>query len=49
MDGTQKNWTQRVFVKTTQDLNSRMDDKCSKVFKALQGKFRSQWLNVVTC
>ena len=26
LDGTQKNWTQPVFVKTAQDLISRMDD-----------------------
>ena len=45
--GTQKNWTQSVFVKTAQDLISRMDDKRSKVFNAHQGKFVSQWLNVV--
>ena len=30
LDGTQKNWTQPVFVKTAQDLISRMDDKCRK-------------------
>ena len=48
-DGTQKNWTQPVYVKTAQDLFSRMDDKRSKVFNAHQGKFRSQWLNVVPC
>ena len=48
-DGTQKNWTQSVFVKTAQDLISRMDDKRSKVFNAQQGKFGSQWLNVVPC
>ena len=45
--GTQKNWTQHVFVKTAQDLTSRMDNKRSKVFNAHQGKFGSQWLNVV--
>ena len=49
LDGTQKNWTQPVFVKTAQDLISRMDDKRSKVFNAHQGKFGSQWLNVVPC
>ena len=27
LDGTQKNWTQPVIVKTAQDLISRMDDK----------------------
>ena len=45
LDETQKNWTQPVFVKTAQDLISRMDDKRSKVFNAHQGKFGSQWLN----
>ena len=49
LDGTQKNWTQPVFVKTAQDLISRMDDKRSKVFNAHQGKLGSQWLNVVPC
>ena len=49
LDGTQKNWTQPVFVKTAQDLKSRMDDKRSKVFNAHQCKFGSQWLNVVPC
>ena len=44
-----KNWTQPVFVKTAQDLISKMDDKRSKVFNAHQGKFGSQWLNVVPC
>ena len=48
LDGTQKNWTQPVYnVKTTHELISRMDDKRSKVFNAHQGKFGSQWLNVV--
>ena len=28
---------------------SRLDDKRSKVFTAHQGKFRSQWMNVVPC
>ena len=46
---SQKNWTQPVYVKTAQDLISRMDDKRSKVFNAHQGKFGSQWLNVVPC
>ena len=46
---TQKSWTQPVFVKSAQDLISRMDDKRSKVFNAHQGKFGSQWLNVVPC
>ena len=49
LDGTQRNWTQPVFVKTAQDLISRMDDKRSKVFNAHQGKFGSQWLNVIPC
>ena len=49
LDGTQKNWTQPVFVKTAQDLTSRMDDKRSKIFNAHQSKFGSQWLNVVPC
>ena len=46
---TQKNWIQRVYVKTAQDSISRMDDKRSKVFNAHQGKFGSQWLIVVPC
>ena len=49
LDRTQKRWTQPVFVKTAQDLIFRMDDKRSKVFNAHQGKFGSQWLNVVPC
>ena len=49
LEGTLKNWTQPVFVKTAQELISRMDDKRSKVFNAHQGKFGSQWLNVRTC
>ena len=48
-DGTQKNWSQPVYVKSTQDLNSGMDDKCSSFFNAHQDNFGSQWLNVVTC
>ena len=47
--GTQKKWTQPVYVNTAQDLISRMDDKCSNVFNAHRGKFGSQWLNVVPC
>ena len=47
LDGTQKNWTQPVYVNTAQDLISRKDDKRSKVFNAHQGKFGSQWLKVV--
>ena len=42
LDGTQKNWTQPVYVKTAQDLISTMDDKRSKDFNAHQGKFGSQ-------
>ena len=49
LDGAQKNWTQPVYVRTAQDLIFRMDDKCLKVFTAHQGKFGSQWLNVVPC
>ena len=45
-----ENWTQPVcqnrFVK---EMISRMDDKRSKVFNALQGTFGSQRLNVVPC
>ena len=37
LDGTQKNWTQPVYVKPAQDFNAH------------QGKFGSQWLNVVLC
>ena len=47
LDGTQKTWTQPVYVKTAQDSISRMDDKRSRVFTAHQGIFGSQWLNVV--
>ena len=49
LDGTQKNWTQPVYVKTAQDLISRMDEKRSKFFNAHQSKFGSQWLNFVSC
>ena len=49
LDGTQKNGTQPVYVKTAQDLIPRMDDKRSKIFNAHQGNFGSQWLNVVPC
>ena len=42
LDGTQKNWTQPVFVKTALELISRMHDKRSKIFNAHQGKFGSQ-------
>ena len=49
LDGTQKSWTQPVFVKTAQDLISRRDYKRSKVFNTQQGKFGSHWLNVVPC
>ena len=41
--------TQPVHVKTAQELLSRMDGERSKVLIAHQGKFRSQWLNVVPC
>ena len=47
LDGTLKNSTQPVYVKTAQDLISRMDDKRAKNFYAHQGKFGSQWLNFV--
>ena len=47
LDGTLKNWKQTVFVKTAQELISRMDDKRSKVFNAHHCKFGSQWPNVV--
>ena len=47
LNGTQKNWTHPVSVKTAQDLIFRLDDKRSKIFNAHQGKFGSQWLNVV--
>ena len=43
-----KKWKQPVYVKTAQDLISRMNDKDSKVLKAHQGKFGSQWMNVVS-
>ena len=49
LNQTQKNWKQPVYVKTAHYLISRMDDKRSKLFNAHQGKFRSQWLNVVPC
>ena len=49
LDGTQTNWTKAVYVKTTHDLISRMDDQRSKVFNAHQGEFGSRWLNVVLC
>ena len=49
LDGTQKNWTQLVYVKTAQDLFSRMDDKRWEVFNAHQDNFGSQWLNVFRC
>ena len=39
IDGTQKNWKQPVYVKTAQNLNSRMNYKRSKVLNAHQGKF----------
>ena len=49
LDGTQKIWAQPVYVKTAQNLISRMDDKRSKVFNAHQGKFGSYCLNVIPC
>ena len=49
LDGTQKNWTPLVYVKTAQDMISGMNEKFSKVFNSHQGKFGSQWLNVVPC
>ena len=49
LDGTQRNWTQPVYIKTARDLVSRMDDKGSKFLNAHQGKFGSQWFNVVPC
>ena len=49
LDGTLKNWTHSVFVKTAHELIFRKDDKRSKVFSALQGQFGSHWLNVVPC
>ena len=47
LDGTQKNWTQPVYVEIAQDLISRIDGKRSNVFDAHQSKFGSQWLKVV--
>ena len=48
LDGTQKSWTQPVYVKTAQDLISRMDDKRSKVFNAVVKRARLlQWLVLV--
>ena len=49
LDGTRKNWTQPVFVKTARELISRLDDKRSKVFNTHQGKFGCQWRNIVPC
>ena len=49
LDGKQKKWTQPVFVITAQVLISKMDDKRLKVFNAHEGKFGSEWLNVVPC
>ena len=42
IEGTQTKWTKPVYVKTTQDLISRVDDKCLNVFTAHQGKIGSQ-------
>ena len=36
LDGTLKKWTQSVFVKTAQELISRLDDKRSKVFTLIK-------------
>ena len=36
LDGTQKNWTQPLYVKTDQDLIPRMDDKRSKIFALIK-------------
>ena len=36
LDGTQKNWTQPVYVKTAQALISRMDDKRSNVLPLIK-------------
>ena len=49
LGGTQKSWTQPVYVKTAHDFISRMKDKLSKDLNAQQGKIGSQWLNVVPC
>ena len=49
LDGTQKNWTQPVYVKTTEYLISEMDDKRLKVFISYQGKLGFQWLDVNPC
>ena len=38
VDGTQKIWTQPVYVKAAQDSICRMDDKRSKFSEARQGK-----------
>ena len=35
LDGTQNNWTQPVYVKTAQDMISRLDVRRSKLFNAL--------------
>ena len=49
LDGTQKNLTQPVYVKTAQELISRMDDKRSNVFNALLAKLGSLCLNAIPC
>ena len=36
LDGTQKNWTQPLYVKADQDLIPRIDDKRSKVFALIK-------------
>ena len=45
----QKNSTYLQPPKTDNGLISRIDDIRSNVFNAHQGKFGSQWLNVVPC
>ena len=49
IDGIQKNWTQPIHVRAAQDLISRMNEHRAKIFNAHQGRFGSQWLNVVPC
>ena len=48
MDTTKKNRTHSAYVKTAQDLISIIYDKRLKVSITHQGKFESQWLNVVS-
>ena len=52
LNGTQKTWTQPVYVKTAQDLISRMDDKLRKfstLIKASSGLPCLQCSNHVDC